>query len=331
MAITAKQRLERLRELQSTGQLQHTARERLDELRDLELVDTSPFELPERSPALTASFLAEFGTAPPPVVSEEAAALAAEGVDVVSGSPVGRVASGFAQNEALQANDLKDRLSEFYGRPVRVLQGPLGLEFINPETNRRTLVDEATTTFRDVADIAGPALPAAGATVGSVGGALLAGAGGASGEAIRRGIGELLGVRDESLGDAALGTLGVGALEAGFTKASEGVVRLAQAFRRFFRPDVIEPDVAARILDEAESSQAIADEIAERTGRSFQPRTSQLSRDPDLLQADEVVRTSQRFGPGIRKIQEQNETTLEAFFDQLNPSGDVADTQVGFI
>lgn len=331
MAETAKQRLERLSQLESSGQLVPPARERLEQLRAMDLVDKSPFEIPAPDPVVAASLASEFDT-DIDTVTPEARELAAQGVDVISGSPVGRLAAGFAQNEALQAQDLKKRLSKHFGRDIKVLKGPLGLEYINPETNRRTLVDEQTTipTRGDLADLAGPALPISGAVVGEVVGNVPGAAVGAAlGEGARRGIGNLIEVRDETAGEAARGAAGAAIIEGTAAKAGEVATRAAQGVKRFFRPEPIDATTAQRILDESEDSQAIADEISRRTGERFQPRTSQLSRDTDLLQADEVVRRSGRFGPEIRARQVQNETTLERFFDEVNPSGPVENTQIG--
>jgi hypothetical protein len=294
-------------------------------------VEASPFELPPPDPLAVAEHI-RLGLAPPTSqVSKEAEQLAAQGVDVLTGSPVGRLAAGFAQNEAQRANYLSTRLEEHFGWPIKVMTGPLGLEYIHPETNRRTLVDErGALSIGDVQELAGPALPVGGAIAGEVlGGPVAAGVGGAAGEAVRRGIGEYIGVRDEDFQAASRGVAGVGAFEGLASKGGEAVVKLAQQFKRFFRPQVIEPEMAERVLAEAQDAQAVADQISEITGRKFQPRTSQLSRDPNLLQADEVVRRSARFGPEIRATQKEHETTLETLFDIIHPQGDVSPTQVG--
>lgn len=320
---------ELIKELEQLRREQESPQDELLRLRGLQ-GSVEPFELPQPS-SRTPIFGQRIGAQPRDQFTPEQRELAAQGVDITSGSPVGRFASGFSQNEALQAQDLEKRLSKHFNQPVTVQRGPGGLEFINPENNRRTLFDEVTSTFRDIADVAGPAIPAVAATAGEVaGGPLGALAGGAAGEALRRGIGNFIGVREETGDQFVAGSAGVGITEGAFSKGADLATSAVQKLNRtFFKPEVVPPEAAERLLREAEPAQELADEIAARTGQPFQPRTAQLTQDPQLLVADEIARRSGRFGADIRKTQQRNETTLEAFFDDINPVGDVENTQVG--
>jgi hypothetical protein len=62
----------------------------------------------------------------------------------------------------------------------------------------------------DIADVAGSALPIIGSLLGTIAGPVGVGAGTAAGEAVKRGVGQALGVRDKTLGQEALGTIGAG-------------------------------------------------------------------------------------------------------------------------
>ena len=232
--------LQRLEELEAQ---ENPALRRLEELEALEA--TSPFELPE--PPNTPIFQSTLGLPPTDKFSPEERELAAQGVDITSGSPVGRFSAGFAQNEALQANDLQKRLTEHFDQDITVSKGPLGLEFVHPN-GRRTLVDEVTGTFRDLADAVGPALPVTGAVVGSIGGAPGAALGGFIGEGVRRGVGNALGVRDESLEEAGVGSMVVGTAEGVLQKSGELAVATGQRVKRFFKPQAISPEAAASAL-----------------------------------------------------------------------------------
>lgn len=306
------------------------------ELAKRQNVNTTPFPIQSPDNSLNRNRAAQFGGLPPPTVfNEEEKALANEGVDIKTGAPVGRFASGFAQNEAQQANYLKKKLSEFYKTDVTVQQGPMGLEFINPETGRRTLVDEATGTLRDLQDMAGPAIPAAAATAGAIGGGMIGmptvgtGAGGAAGEGVRRFIGDQMGVRDESPGEAVSGSLGVGVTEAAFGKAADlGVAGLKKA-RDFIRPRPLSVEGAENALSAMQADQAIADEISQRTGQRFQPFTGQMSGDPTLLGGQAAARNSSVTGPAVRQQEIGNETALETFFNELNPSRSAPNTATG--
>ena len=316
---------EMIRDGTLTGERMENAFQALEEFRGQQNVDTTPFELPpDRTPILGGGL-----SEPSPRFTPQEKALAAQGIDITSGSPVGRFPAGFAQNEALRANDLQKRLSEFFDEPVTISKTENGLEFIHPKTGRRTLVDEVTSTFRDLADVVGPALPTTGAVIGSVGGAPGAALGGAIGEGIRRGVGNKLGVRDEPLEEAGVGALAVGAAEGVLQKSGDLAVAAGQKVKRFFKPPAISAEAAERALVASEADQAVADEISRRTGQRLQPFTSQTSGDPILLGAQRPSLTSEQTGSALRQQQAQNETTLEVFFDELNPTTATPDTATG--
>ena len=310
-----------------TGGRMETAFQALEAFRAQQGIETSPFELPE--PREVPIFSSSLGLPRKDKFLPEERALANQGVDILSGSPVGRFPAGFAQNEALRANDLQQRLTEHFGQDITVSKGPLGLEFIHPETGRRTLVDEVTATFRDLADVAGPAIPTAGAIAGSLGGAPGAALGGFIGEGVRRGVGNALGVRDESLGEAGVGSMVVGAAEGVLQKGGDVAVATGQRIKRFFKPRAISPEAAESALNASQADQAIADEIAKRTGQPLQPFTSQLSNDPTLVGAQRSALTSEQTGEALQTQLRQNETTLESFFDELNPVTDAPNTATG--
>jgi len=325
MARNAREMLEQLRAQQTP------ARQRLEALRAEAAagVDTSPFTLPkqhETKPSRYQPIIAK-----PPIVSKEDLATAETGVDISTGSPVGRLKSGFAQNQALQANDLEPLLTKHFGEPVKVRVGPQSgeLEYLNPKTKRFTLVDEALFSPRDFADMVGPALTAGGATVGALGGPVGAAAGGAAGEGLRRGIGNALGVRDESALEATQGALGAGAIEGVSAVAGNVLARGAQGVRKFFRPPPLTGREAESVLLRSEANQAVADEISKRTGQRFQPFTGQMSDDPLLLGEQPRILGSRETGVAARSQLRQNETALETFFSQVNPTGGGPNTAVG--
>lgn len=317
------------------GQRDETEAERM--LRELETqqgAETTPFRLPMRpaSPSRYGTGGLREQSLRPMRVSPEARAAAEAGVDVLSGSPVGRFASGFSQNQATRAEDLRRRLSQHFGQDIQMRVGPQSgqLEFLNPRTNRFTTVDEARFTMRDLADVIGPSIPMLGAGIGEIlggpGGAAL---GGAAGEAARRGIGQRMGVRDEDPESFARGVTGVGAAEGAFSVGGNLAVRGAQGVRNFFRPRIVTPEQATAVLSEAEAAQEVANEIARRTGQPLQPTTGQMSQDPLLLGGEARVATSPDTGPAFREQLRQNETTLERFFDQVTPTGAQPNAQTG--
>lgn len=295
-------------------------------------IETSPITLPMKKRLIHPT---EFE---PPIelnVPAPGAELASQGVDVTSGSPVGRLQSGFAQNEAIQAEDLKRRLKQHFGQPVDVMKGPQGLEYIHPDTRRRTLVDEAGFSLDDVSDSVGPGITATGAVAGGIAGSTVgaphigAGLGGGIGEGIRRGIGNQMGVRAESFDEALDGAAKAGLTEGVASKGGELAVRGVQGVRNFIRPQPLTAEGAERALSAAEADQAIADEIARRTGQPFQPFTGQLSRDPQLLGGQSNALVNPQSAVRLRAQQSANETTLEGFFNELNPAKSASDSVTG--
>jgi hypothetical protein len=263
-----------------------------------------------------------------------AQSIADEGIDPITGAPTGRFGASFAQNEALAVEYLTKHLSEHYGQEIKVGKGEHGLEFINPKTGHMTLVDESVLTMRDAAEF-GSALPVVGAVIGGVAGATVgypnlgAAAGGGIGDAIRRTIGQVLGVREASFGREAGGAVGTGIVEGLFSKVGEGAVRVVQKIRNFFKPQVISGEVAAKLSVAAEQDQAIANAISERTGVKVQPFTGQLTNDPTLLGHQSSLKTDPETAIRFRQQQVQNETGLEVFYDQLNPVSPNTHTATG--
>lgn len=324
---SARELLEQLRKEQE--QPPETAAQMLARLRQeqTEDIDESPFEIPSTRTvpfSFSGGLNPRQSMRPVPRVSGKYAEAADSGVDVITGSPVGRFESGFAENEAMAAANIAPQLSEHYGVEVNMRRGPISqeLEFLNPETRRWTLVNEATATTRDIFGSAGTALPIAGAVAGEyLAGPWGAGIGGAIGEGGRRLIGEALGVRDESASDIARGAAGVGVIEGGAAGAGNLAVRGYQMGRNFLFPRPLSPEDAARLLVQSEANQLLADEISRRTGNQLQPFTGQLADDPLLLSQQAELRNSNLAGLGIREQQKQNETALEGFFDLITPQG----------
>jgi hypothetical protein len=252
-----------------------------------------------------------------------------KGVDVTTGAPVGRFAASYAQNEAQAAENYRQKLSEYYGQPVDVIKTEFGLEFIDPETNQRTLIDEEQATLRDVLDMARPTLTAVGAVAGAVGAPLLTrgavspdvGAAGGAGlaEVINRTIGHALGVRDQDIGEEAKGVVGISLAEYLFGKAGAYSMKAAQKIRNYFRPRVLSADDAARINIAIQNDQEVAEEIARRTGVDYQPFTGQLANDPILLGHQTSLKVDPETAVNFRRQEVQSETALESFFDLLNP------------
>ena len=268
-------------------------------------------------------------------IEHPAAEAGLQGIDASTGSPVGRLSSGFADSEAAAADNYSKRLSEYYEKPVAVSNGDFGLEFVNPESGRRTLIDEKTLSFRDFEDAAAGSIPIVGTVAGAIGGSLVGfpsvGAGGGTfiGDAIRRGIGHVVDVRGGGAGEEALGAAGVGATEFAFSKGGEQIVRAAGAIRKFFKPQIMSADEASRLAIAVEQDQAIADEIAKRTGNKLQPFTGQLADDPVLLGHQSSLRTDPETARRFRKQEVQNESTLEQFYDELNPASETPNTVTG--
>lgn len=315
-ALSERQELEMLRQQQGNAPAQD--------------VVSTPFQVPQRDRP------SRFGTgglreATTQRLSPEMRALAERGIDVTTGAPVGRFRAGFAQNEAMGAQDMERQLSEYFGSPIIVRRGPDSgqLEYLHPVSKRFTLINEGTVTGRDVAGNAGDSL----VTIGAMGGAILGAplglpgvagggaAGAALGDAARRGVGQAMGVRDETPESVARGMAGAASMEAAGAVVGEGVIRAAQGARRFMRPPAATPDQARRLLDEAQSAQEVADEISRRTGQPLQPFTGQTTGDPVLLAGQQRTLASRGFGPEARQQARQNETTLEAFFEQVTPGG----------
>lgn len=295
-------------------------------------IETSPIDLPSNRRLISPSEYEQPIELDVPAPGSE---LAAQGVDVTTGSPVGRFASGFAQNDAIQADYLKRQLSEHFGQPVEVRMGPEGIEYIHPETRRRTLVDEAGLSMSDVSDAVGPGITVTGAVGGTLAGSVVgapnvgAGIGAALGEGIRRGIGNTMGVRDETLSQAMIGSGQAGLTEGAASKGSELAMRSVQGLRNFVRPQPFTAEGAERVLSAAEADQAIANEIGRRTGEPFQPFTGQLSNDPKLLGAQSSALNNPQSAVRLREQQLQNETTLEGFFNELNPISSEPNTVTG--
>ena len=260
---------------------------------------------------------------------------AAKGIDVTTGSPVGRTSSSFAENEAMAADNFTRKLSEHYGQEVRVSKGEFGLEFLSPETGRRTLIDEAGASLRDIGDIAGASLPVAGTVAGAVVGTAVgwpnvgAGVGATIGEVIKRTVGHLIGVRGAPAGEEALGATGVGVTEAIFGKVFEAGVRAYQGIRRIFKPSVLSSEAAEVLSVAGAQDQLIAEEIAKRTGKPFQPFTGQTTKDPTLLGHQSSLKTDPETARRFRKQEVQNESTLESLYDDLNPAPDAPSSAVG--
>ena len=315
--------------LNELRQEQGTAEDLLNSLREQD-VETTPFELPEASkeprvfsPIPVVQERMERETPRPDPFSESDRRAAESGVDVTTGAPTGRARAGFAGNEALKAEFLRKELSQFYGQDVRIRKGPDSgeLEFFNPETRRFTLVDEATRTSRDLADFLGDSLVFLGAGVGEVfGGIPGAAAGGAAGEAARQGVGKLLGINEEISG---ADVVNEGLLTGGGSAVFRAGGAVTRAVRDFRKPPGVKADVAETALNSLESNQAIADEISRRSGQRFQPLTGLLSGDETLLGAQAALRTSPETAVALRERTNQNETALEAFFDEATPQGAV--------
>ena len=264
--------------------------------------------------------------------SPQQLAAAESGVDIRSGAPVGRFSAGFSQNKALRAEDLRKRLSAHFGQPIEVRLGPYSqeIEFKDPKTGRFTLADEARLTGRDIAEMAGPAIPAASGIAGEfLGGPPGAAIGGFLGEAARRGIGYVMGVREETSQEAGLGALGAGAIEGGGSLAARGVERGARLVRDFIKPRLFSGQEARSLMSRAEANQAVSDSISTATGQEFKPFTGQLTEDPLLLAEEGRMLRSEEAGAASRDRLKQNETALEAYFYARTPTGDVPPSQAG--
>ena len=329
--LSARQELEALRELRSittTDGVQTQA-------------DTSPFTprgAPPRPEGAHPNYRSILNREPLYSPRERAAAQA--GVDISTGSPVGRLQSGFAQNQALRAEQLQPLLSEYYGQDIPVRVGPESgqLEFLNPSTDtpRWTLVNEAQATLRDFPGMAGPAITGGAAVAGEIIGPPVVGAAGgaAVGEAIRRGIGNRMGVRDETAGDIARGAGTAAAIEGAASGLGYGIAKTYQGARNLIRPPPVSPERAQMLLEAMEiggedSAVRVAQEIERRTGQPYRPMTGQLTNDPELLARQSSVYTDPNNGIRFRVQAQGNEDALETLFRQIMPGGQVNTPQVG--
>ena len=323
------------RKLQVEGPTEAAVRNRINQVLEEMKGGPTPYPLPFSGRAGHAFSPEQMRAAQGPMgarYSPGELAAAESGVDIRSGSPVGRFIGGFAQNQSLQAEDLKKRLEAHFGQPIETRLGPYSgeIEFKHPQTGRFTTANESRLTLRDLGGMVGPAITAAGGITGELlGGPVGAAIGGTIGETGRRTIGHLIGVRDKPSQEEMLGALGAGAIEGGGSLVGRGLVRGQQAVRDFISPKPYGAGEAGQLLSRMESNQRVADEISAASGKEFRPFAGQLADDPTMLAEQQRMLSSDEMGAAARERMEQNESALEAYFYARNPTGPVRNTNVG--
>ncbi len=288
---------------------------------DVQNVNTDPIELPpDRTPILSGG-LAE----PSPRFSESDKALAAQGIDVREGAdvPGARSKASFATNEPVAQEIVRQGLSKKLGQEVTLHKMPNGKTgFLDPETNRITPIDEAGLTFSDFAEF-GHILPIVGAGAGEVvGGIPGAFGGGAAGEAIRRGVGAIIGANEESLESGAGASVVEGVKIGAFSAGTRAVTSLFKAGREFFKPRAnLTLDQARLAAADIQGSQEVADAISKEVNKRFQPLTSQLSANEAIAGQQAKVGSSFDTAAAQRARIRENESVLDTFFETTTPTG----------
>jgi len=307
---------------------------RIDELRGTgSEVDKSPFDAgPSREKLVQHS---EYE--PPQVLGLQppGADIAATGVDVTTGAPVGaRLPASFAKDQ-LSAVAYFEAILE-----TRVRRGPDSdqPEYLreDPVTGKKrwTLIDESAFVGKDIGEL-GKVLPLLGAAAGgyysggtNIGMAVGAGAG----EVIRLGIGEALGVNDVSAETYAVEGAKVTAIDAllgwGITKTMKAYATV----RRMFKPTGAEAEEAqlALAMMESRHSEKLAADVEAMARRldenaRLRPTTAQLSQDEYLLAIEQsTLRGDMRNAVEVSRREVENESTLEVAFDAITKQADDA-------
>lgn len=267
---------------------------------------------------------------------EDKQKLRAEGVETDVGTEEGRMAGGFAINEQVAANMLKEKLSDYYGKDIGVRIGPTSgkIEFVDPLTNRWTLMDESNITVSDFTEAVGDLMVFGADTIGSILGAIGGGAvakhkgilpgemagsyvGTTAGEMARIGIGESMGVNP----DMTLGQLFSISSEKGENAAIAILMTnmLQRLGKRLVngRLPAISKEKAQWLLDNAEEGAQIANEINSRLDdATFTLRVDQMAKDPAMSDQVATIRSRNADVERMERDREYlNEQAIDRYWD----------------
>lgn len=316
--------------------------------------DTSPIERPTPTPPrISGSYAGGLVVRETPQQERERK-LMQEGVDITTGADVGRFGAGFAANKEYARQFLQKKLTERFsdsleeGQRVNLRTGKTSgkVEFLNPETNRWTLIDEVGITTDDLKDLAGPSIPFAGEVLGATAGFLAgassgpgavataaggAGLGGGAGEAARLEVGRRMGVNPgfegEDIVDQSLETGGKAALGAGI---GEGLFRFGKYL--FGSRTPFSPEQAKSLLRESQASNEVINEINERIKGEFNPTLGQRTGVGEVLDKEASLERGVDLTDARRILGENKQSNiseLERFYQTISPEGEAGRSGTG--
>lgn len=288
--------------------------------------ESTPLPLPER---------VEPDILQPPLGLERSGLMvkaANAGVAFDKPAPGGHATASFALDGKNREQAYKMALREHYGRDIPMRVGPETerLEYLNPDTERWSLVTSAEGTFGEAAALAGPAMVLApellfgGATavvtrspalvaLGGAGGALM-------GELARLYAGQAMGINtdvsDEQIAKEAAKAAGISLASAGVATAA---FKTAGFLGRAIRGEQIPKDVRDALELSDFDAQRVQEQINERVpGFKLQFTLAQSTGDEMLLSWQEAVRLSPEYHREFGPFLDAQQDALRAFLTNVS-------------
>lgn len=302
-------------------------------------VDTSPIEI-DRTVRPKTSVFSQL-----PVPSEferqeddPMVVAASAGVDFRTGAPGGHFVAGFAIDEENERLAYSQALNANSNTVVRTRVGPQTgkIEYLNPQTQRWTLVNPLGPGKEDMKRSVGPVITmgleglfvagavGVGAVSGGAGSVALFAAGTASSavlaESVRLWMGHEMGVNQNvSVTDVGAHLATIGAIGAGAGLAGEAGVRTGIAFYKWLGLDVSTRQLVREFGMDLGEAIRLQEAINRKVvGAEFQFRLGQASNVEDILAVEKMMEknvvTSQMMNEGRNKQM----NALRAYFDLIN-------------
>lgn len=283
----------------------------------------------------------EGGTAPIPTLGQR---VRGSGVSTAGAPGDIRELEGFALNDEQVRLATQKALERRLGAPVEMRQGSVSgrLEYRPKGADQFTTVDPPGIDFGDFRSMLGQALPLGGAVAGGIGGGAAGALGGPAvgtagaltGETVGTFVGELARLTEGQRRGAVPADMDVydlmleAAKTAGLSLAGAVGARAAFSLARNVLRGRMPVD-----LDEAEFLRRLSDDEA-RSTVGTQPTTGQMMRGTEagdeLLSAERAI--AGETGPMGQQFRQRERANVEAgrrYFDQVSPSAEVSEEQVG--
>lgn len=258
------------------------------------------------------------------------AELESQGVATGRDLPAGDWKMGFGVDKV---SDLRNVLSDHYGKPVHVVKDGDDVVYFDPEKQQMVKANFPVSAVAGhgipmAADVAGTVIAGGTSPAGAVAKTVLKETAGSgvfttAGEAIRLGIGKAMGVHDLSWGEIGKKSALVGGEAAAFTGGIGGVVALAKGTSNFIKGGIFNRDEAAKYglsVEEADEVISQVNQIIKEGGgtKEVKATLAQKADDVQAASAEAQLRASQEHGQRFKERTEADQAGVTEAVDVLS-------------